>query len=136
MANVTAPAKGNAKSGSTPALTPAPIHQTFGGKGDQPYGNNRFGQASSDPPGQNTTSGFEAMRDPSGVIDTVQAKGLRPDDDSLVSGQIRKIAAAGAIPAHPGMAKRGIADGSPGGSVPNAVGLVEAQPVRKPGGAS
>ena len=132
MANVTAPAKGNAKSGSTPALTPAPIHQTFGGKGDQPYGNDRYGGASSDPPGTNTTSGF-LPRDP--VLEKVIAQGLRPDDDSLVSGQIRKIGDNN-VPAHAGMSRRNVADGSPGSTVPNKLGLVEAQPVRKPGGAS
>ena len=132
---VDVPAKGNAKNTGSPGPSPAPVHQTFGGKGDQPIGNNRYGGASSDPPGQNTTSGFEAMKDPTGVLDTVQAKGLRPDDASPINGQLRAIGDTN-VPAHPGMAKRGIADGSPGETIPNAVGLTEAQPVRKPGGAS
>lgn len=133
---VDTPAKGDAKNTGSPGPTPAPVHQTFGGKGDQPIGNNRYGGPSStDAPGQNIVSGFEAMKDPTGVLDTVQAKGLRPDDASPINGQIRKIA-AGAASTHPGMSRRGVADGSPGGSVPAAVGLVEAQPVRQPGGKS
>lgn len=128
--DTTKKAPGNAANTGAPGPTPAPTHVERNFHGDQPYGNNRYGGPSSDTPGKRTTSGFEASK-PGPVLDQVMGQGLRSDDASPINGQIRKLSDQN-VPNHPAMSRRGPADGSPGATVPNKLGINEAQPVRKP----
>jgi len=101
MANNTANdfgvAPGATKTGMPKSKAPKSLRNT--GAGDQPYGSNRFGGASSDVPGENTVSGFEASK-PGPVLAKVQVGGLKTTTSPILNDQLRDIGAKNVGDAH------------------------------------